>query len=190
MGIGVKFPTLPVLPSSPEADAALHPLQDATLGSLTMYVVPETSSLLPQVGSSTLWCQSLRASPLGGGMCHRWLSQVALCRSQDAAPSPHPIPSHPQGINAYVGKHRSALVRAGGSLAALQARLREVTQVMSFTASSIAAALSDRVPDGQLSPDARRYLKSSLGMDVPSIPVSWLQESFLSLGKIPFLLCL
>lgn len=54
MGIGVKFPTLPVLPSSPEADAALHPLQDTTLGSLTMYVVPETSSLLPQVGCSTL----------------------------------------------------------------------------------------------------------------------------------------
>ncbi|NXB36209.1 PIGS transamidase, partial [Eulacestoma nigropectus] len=101
-----------------EADAALHPLQDATLGSLTMYVVPETSSLLPQ------------------------------------------------GINVYVGKHRSALVRAGGSLAALQARLREVAQVMSFTASSIAAALSDRVPDGQLSPDARRYLKSSLGYEI------------------------
>lgn len=102
-----------------------------------------------------------------------WLSQVALCCPQGTAPSPHPIPSHPQGINVYVGKHRSALVRAGGSLAALQARLREVTQVMSFTASSIAAALSDRVPSGQLSPDARRYLKSSLGMDVPSIPALW-----------------
>nr|XP_021406568.1 GPI transamidase component PIG-S isoform X1 [Lonchura striata domestica] len=101
-----------------EADAALYLLQDTTLGSLTMYVVPETSSLLPQ------------------------------------------------GINAYVGKHRSALVRAGGSLAALQARLREVTQVMSFTASSIAAVLSDRVPDGQLSPDARRNLKSSLGYEI------------------------
>ncbi|XP_059721753.1 GPI transamidase component PIG-S isoform X2 [Haemorhous mexicanus] len=101
-----------------EADAALYPLQDTTLGSLTMYVVPETSSLLPQ------------------------------------------------GINVYVGKHRSALVRAGGGLAALQARLREVTQVMSFTASSIAAALSDRVPDGQLGPDARRNLKSSLGYEI------------------------
>lgn len=58
-GIGVKFPTLSVLLSSPEADAALYPLQDTTLGSLTMYVIPETSSLLPQVGSSTLWCQPL-----------------------------------------------------------------------------------------------------------------------------------
>lgn len=97
------------------------------------------------------------------------MSQVALC----AAPSPHPIPSLPQGINVYVGKHRSALVRAVGSLAALQARLREVTQLMSFTASAIAAALSDRVPNGQLGPDARRNLKSSLGRDVPSSPVPW-----------------
>lgn len=78
--------------------------------------------------------------------------------------------SHPQGINVYVGKHRSALVRAGGGLAALQARLREVTQLMSFTASSIAAALSDRVPDGQLGPDARRNLKSSLGTDPSLLP--------------------
>lgn len=31
-----------------EADATLHPLQDASLGSLTVYVIPETSSLLPQ----------------------------------------------------------------------------------------------------------------------------------------------
>ncbi|KFV69518.1 GPI transamidase component PIG-S, partial [Dryobates pubescens] len=106
-----------------EADAALHPLQDALLGSLTMYVVPETSSLLPQ------------------------------------------------GINIYVGKHRSALVRAGGGLAALHTHLQQLTQVMSFTSSSIAAALSDRVPDGQLGPDARRHLKSSLGMD--SHTVDW-----------------
>uniref|UniRef100_A0A663F094 Phosphatidylinositol glycan anchor biosynthesis class S n=1 Tax=Aquila chrysaetos chrysaetos TaxID=223781 RepID=A0A663F094_AQUCH len=90
---------------SVQADAALHPLQDASLGSMTMYVVPETSSLLPQ------------------------------------------------GISVYVGKHRSALVR-------------QLTQVMSFTASSISAALSDRVPNGQLGPDARRHLKSSLGYEI------------------------
>ncbi|XP_055554201.1 GPI transamidase component PIG-S isoform X1 [Falco cherrug] len=101
-----------------EADVALRSLQDATLGSLTMYVVPETSSLLPQ------------------------------------------------GISVYVGKHRSALVRAGGGLAALRTRLWQLTQVMSFTASSIATALSDRVPDGQLGLDARRYLKSSLGYEI------------------------
>ncbi|NXY35810.1 PIGS transamidase, partial [Pomatorhinus ruficollis] len=65
-----------------EADAALHPLQDTTLGSLTMYVVPETSSLLPQVGSSTLWCQPLCASPLGGGTCHRWLLLFGLSREE------------------------------------------------------------------------------------------------------------
>ncbi|XP_075024797.1 GPI-anchor transamidase component PIGS isoform X3 [Calonectris borealis] len=101
-----------------EADAALRPLQDASLGCLTVFVVPESSSLLPQ------------------------------------------------GISVYVGKHRSALVRAGGGLAALRTRLQQLTQVMSFTASSIATALSDRVPDGQLGPDARRHLKSSLGYEI------------------------
>ncbi|XP_067165811.1 GPI transamidase component PIG-S isoform X1 [Apteryx mantelli] len=101
-----------------EADATLHPLQDASLGSLTVYVIPETSSLLPQ------------------------------------------------GISVYVGKHRSALVRAGEGLAALRARLQQVTQVMSFTTSSITAALSDRVPASQLGPDARRHFKSSLGYEI------------------------
>ncbi|XP_064893051.1 GPI transamidase component PIG-S isoform X1 [Columba livia] len=101
-----------------EADAALHLLQDASLGSVTVYVVPETSSLLPQ------------------------------------------------GVSVYVGKHRSALVKAGGGLAALRTHLRQLTQVMSFTASSIAAVLSDRVPDGQLGPDTRRHLKSSLGYEI------------------------
>lgn len=87
MGIGVKFPTLLMPPFSLEADAALHPLQDTSLGSLTVYVVPETSSLLPQVGSSTLRCQPLHTSPLegalGGGTrcCVPRLSQVAPCCS-------------------------------------------------------------------------------------------------------------
>lgn len=101
-----------------EADAALHALQDSPPGSLTVYVVPEASSLLPQ------------------------------------------------GINVYVGKHRSALLRAGQGLATLHARLQQLMQVMSFTASSISAALSDRVPDGQLGPDAWRHLKSSLGYEI------------------------
>lgn len=35
--------------SSPEADAALLPLQGGSLGSLTIYIIPEASSLLPQV---------------------------------------------------------------------------------------------------------------------------------------------
>ncbi|XP_009324505.1 PREDICTED: sperm-associated antigen 5, partial [Pygoscelis adeliae] len=37
--------------------------------------------------------------------------------------------------------------------------------------SSIAAALSDRLPDGQLGPDARRHLKSSLGTDMCPSPI-------------------
>ncbi|NWR82049.1 PIGS transamidase, partial [Centropus unirufus] len=130
------------VPTAQEADAALQPLQDALLGSLTVYVVPETSSLLPQ------------------------------------------------GISVYVGKHRSALVRAGGSQATLRTRLRQLTQVMSFTASSIAAALSDRVPDGQPGPDAGRHLKSSLGMDLHPGPVPCPGEGLVVLGETLFLLYL
>ncbi|XP_010210480.1 PREDICTED: GPI transamidase component PIG-S [Tinamus guttatus] len=40
-----------------EADAALRQLQDAPLGALTVYVLPETSSLLPQAG------RALRSRP-------------------------------------------------------------------------------------------------------------------------------
>lgn len=115
-----------------------------------MYVVPETSSLLPQVGSSIerTW---------GGSICSQpffWSSPMSI----------------PQGINVYVGKHRSALVRAGGGLATLHSRLQQLTQVMSFTSSSVAAALSDGVSDGQLGPDTRRHLKSSLGTGVHPSP--------------------
>lgn len=174
MGIGVEFPTLVMPLSSPEADAALHPLQGTSLGSLTMYVVPETSPLLPKVGSSTLWCQSLSASPLKGALgrhpspgCPTRHHSAVLHRVGRSQPSSLPFS---QGINAYVGKHRSALVRAVGTQSALRSRLQQLTQVMSFTASSITAALSDRVPDGQPGPDARRNLKSSLGMDVTLQP--------------------
>jgi len=100
-GIGVKFPTLLMPPSSPEADTALHPLQDASLGSLTVYVVPETSSLLPQVGSSTLRGQPLRASPLEGALGvgirpqavagGTVLASGVLARASPA-PGPHPCP--------------------------------------------------------------------------------------------------
>ncbi|KFV71940.1 GPI transamidase component PIG-S, partial [Struthio camelus australis] len=127
-----------------EADAALHPLQDASLGSLTVYVIPEASSLLPQ------------------------------------------------GVGVYVGKHRGALVRAGEGLAALRTRLQQVTQVMSFTASSITAALSDRVPTSQLGPDARRHFKSSLGdslvnPDPKSHAVHWDIEGAVNHYVQPFL---
>uniref|UniRef100_U3IAC0 Phosphatidylinositol glycan anchor biosynthesis class S n=1 Tax=Anas platyrhynchos platyrhynchos TaxID=8840 RepID=U3IAC0_ANAPP len=124
MGNGAKLPVPLTGLSSSEADAALHALQDASPGSLTVYVVPESSPLLPQVGSSALRCPSLRS--------HR-----------------------PPGM-----------LRAGQGLAALRARLQQLIRVMSLPATSIAAALADRVPDGQLGPDARRHLKSSLGYEI------------------------
>lgn len=97
----MKFPTLLMPPSSPEADAALHLLQDASLGALTVYVVPETSSHLPQVGSSTLQCRPLCTSPLegapAGGICPQAVAGGTLLFSSvlagaSPAPGPHPCP--------------------------------------------------------------------------------------------------
>ncbi|CAM5164352.1 unnamed protein product [Eretmochelys imbricata] len=104
-----------------EADAALLPLQDS-LGALTVYVIPETSPLLPQ------------------------------------------------GVDVYIGKHRSAVMRCtqgpGDVLAAVSAWVQQIVQAMSFTTDSIATALSDRVPMDQLGTDTRRPFKSSLGYEI------------------------
>uniref|UniRef100_A0A669P8Y6 Phosphatidylinositol glycan anchor biosynthesis class S n=1 Tax=Phasianus colchicus TaxID=9054 RepID=A0A669P8Y6_PHACC len=112
--------------------------------------------------------EALRAVPYGDTFLPR-LSRVApgssVCWQSCLCSQPSLLPL-PQGVNVYVGKHRSALVRAGQGLAILHARLQQLLQVVSLTASSIAAALSDRVPDGQLGPDAWRHLKSSLGYEI------------------------
>lgn len=75
MGNGAKLPVPLMVLSSSEADAALHALQDASPGSLTVYVVPESSPLLPQVGSSALRCPSLR-SHRPPGVLRLWGSSV------------------------------------------------------------------------------------------------------------------
>lgn len=108
-----------------------------------------------------------------------WVAPGFLARWQSQPRSRPSPPRLPQGTDVYVGKHRSALLRAGQGLAALRARLQQLAQVMSLPATSIAAALADRVPDGQLGPDARRHLKSSLGMDLrkdreKGVKVLWL----------------
>lgn len=93
MGTGVSFPTLLLPPSPPEADAALRPLQDASLGSLTVYVVPETSSLLSQVGSSTLQCQPMHASALRGALQAVAGGTMLFCSAlAGASPAPGPYP--------------------------------------------------------------------------------------------------
>lgn len=77
----------------------------------------------------------------------------------------------------YIGKHRSAIVRAPqgtkDKLAAVNEQMKQVTQVMSFTADSITGALSDRIPMSQPGAEWKRPLKSSLGKDgeLACIPV-------------------
>ena len=97
----MKLPTLLMPLSSPEADAGLHLLQDALLGALTVYVVPETSPLLPQVGIGTLRRQPLRTSPLEGApegsICPQAVAGGTVLFSSalagaSPAPGPHPCP--------------------------------------------------------------------------------------------------
>lgn len=45
--IVISFPLLPFF--LPEADVSLHTLSESPCGSLVVYVIPESSSLLPQV---------------------------------------------------------------------------------------------------------------------------------------------
>lgn len=119
-----------------------------------------------------------------------WVAPGFLARWQSQPRSRPSPPRLPQGTDVYVGKHRSALLRAGQGLAALHARLQQLARVMSLPATSIAAALADRVPDGQLGPDARRHLKSSLGMDLWPSPLPVGKAGWLSGGKMLFLVSL
>ncbi|KAJ6657285.1 hypothetical protein lerEdw1_002652 [Lerista edwardsae] len=108
--------------SAQEADNGLLPIQGAPVGSLTIYVIPPSSVLLPQ--------------------------ETVM----------------------YIGKHRSAIVRAPQGakdrLAAVNEQMKQVTQVMSFTADSITGALSDRIPMSQPGAEWKRPLKSSLGYEI------------------------
>ncbi|KAM9788498.1 GPI transamidase component PIG-S [Neosynchiropus ocellatus] len=119
-------------PSAAEADLSLHMLSESPCGSLVMYVIPESSSLLPL------------------------------------------------GVDVYIGKRRTAVLRMGAAgqvgksldkvLSHLDPRITQVLQVMSFSHSDITAALSDRV---RLSPtnkrskaDSMRAFKSSPGYEI------------------------
>ncbi|XP_015277340.1 PREDICTED: GPI transamidase component PIG-S [Gekko japonicus] len=96
------------------------PAQEAPAGSLTIYVIPSSSRLLPQ--ETTM----------------------------------------------YVGKRRSAVIRApqgaADVLAAMGAQIQQVTRVMSFSAESITGALSDRMPILQPGTEWKRPFKSSLAV--------------------------
>ncbi|XP_053702741.1 GPI transamidase component PIG-S isoform X3 [Synchiropus splendidus] len=119
-------------PSAAEADLSLHLLSESPCGSLVIYVIPESSPLLPP------------------------------------------------GVDVYIGKRRTAVLRPGAAghagrsldkvLSHLEPRITQILQVMSFSHSDIAAALSDRV---RLSPtnkrskaDSMRAFKSSPGYEI------------------------
>lgn len=72
-----------------------------------------------------------------------------------------------QETTLYIGKHRSAVIRAprgaADVLVAVGALIQQVTRVMSFSAESITGALSDRMPILQPGTEWKRPFKSSLG---------------------------
>ncbi|XP_070591598.1 GPI transamidase component PIG-S [Erythrolamprus reginae] len=105
-----------------EADKGLQPVEGLPVGSLTIYVIPPGSLLLPQ------------------------------------------------GSDMYIGKHRSAILRAPpgakGVLEALSDRLQQLIQAMSFTTETLVDALADRVPPSQLGAEWKRPFKSSFGYEI------------------------
>lgn len=136
------------------ADLSLHTLSESLCGSLVVYVIPESSSLLPEVKTV--------------------FSDVSQC---GATAIVYFYPTLTQGVNVYIGQRRTALMRVGTQikagrtlnelLAHLKPGLKQVLQVMSFSRADITAALSDRV---RLSPgnkesiaDSMRAFKSSPG---------------------------
>ncbi|XP_044286470.1 GPI transamidase component PIG-S isoform X1 [Varanus komodoensis] len=108
--------------SAPEAVDALLPVEGMPAGSLTAFVVPQSSPLLPQE------------------------------------------------VSVYLGKRRSAVLRApqgtGDTLGAVSAQVQQLAHAMSFSPESIAEALADRVPIGQPGAEWKRPFKSSLGYEI------------------------
>lgn len=161
----------------PEADDALSPNSEAApVGSVTIYVVPHNSLLLPQV--------CLSSSSLATGRLHyvficayyalvmsfpetscsgmTWKQIVQGCTF-------HCLLLCFQEVAIYLGKYRAAVVRAPrgteDALLAVNSRVRQVAEVMSFSAESISGALSDRIPTGQPGTEWKRPFKSSLGRE-------------------------
>ncbi|XP_007259680.4 GPI transamidase component PIG-S [Astyanax mexicanus] len=118
-------------PSAEEADLSLHMLSESACGSVVVYIIPESSTLLPA------------------------------------------------DMKVYVGKRRTALLRAapfeGAAglkevLSSLEPQVKQVADTMSFSHPDILAALSDRIRIGQVSKerlaDSMRAIKSSPGYEI------------------------
>ncbi|KAG9265777.1 GPI transamidase component PIG-S [Astyanax mexicanus] len=118
-------------PSAEEADLSLHMLSESACGSVVVYIIPESSTLLPA------------------------------------------------DMKVYVGKRRTALLRAapfeGAAglkevLSSLEPQVKQVADTMSFSHQDILAALSDRIRIGQVSKerlaDSMRAIKSSPGYEI------------------------
>lgn len=141
----------------------MHTLSESLCGSLVVYVIPESSSLLPEV--KTVFINVLRCGTVLKTKKKKINSIVYL------------YPALTQDVDVYIGQRRTALLRVGTQVKAgrtleqllthLKPRLKQVLQVMSFSRADITAALSDRV---RLSPghkesiaDSMRAFKSSPG---------------------------
>ncbi|XP_034280396.1 GPI transamidase component PIG-S [Pantherophis guttatus] len=76
----------------------------------------------------------------------------------------------PQESEMYIGKRRSAILRgppgAKDVLGALNDRLQQLIQAMSFTTETLVEALADRVPLGQPGAEWKRPFKSSFGYEI------------------------
>uniref|UniRef100_A0A8D2IQJ4 Phosphatidylinositol glycan anchor biosynthesis class S n=1 Tax=Varanus komodoensis TaxID=61221 RepID=A0A8D2IQJ4_VARKO len=101
-----------------------------------------------------------------------FLSQASAPGGRGSAPhaGPDGSPLSPQEVSVYLGKRRSAVLRApqgtGDTLGAVSAQVQQLAHAMSFSPESIAEALADRVPIGQPGAEWKRPFKSSLGYEI------------------------
>ncbi|GAB1296522.1 GPI transamidase component PIG-S [Apodemus speciosus] len=123
-----------------EAEAMLAEPEKQAEGSLTVYVISERSSLLPQDGG-------IRSSIWRTDSCERATIDMM----------------------SYIGPERTAVVRGlihREAFNIIGRRIIQVAQAMSLTEDVLAAALADHLPEDKWSSDKRRPLKSSLGYEI------------------------
>lgn len=152
---GESIPELFTSPST-EADLSLHMLSESSCGSVVVYVIPESSTLLPEVRFRAFVYFYILKSLL------KLIMLILSVYFQD--------------VKVYVGQRRTALLHSPPFksswslkevLSNLDVEVEQVVNTMSFSHQDIVAALSDRVRMTKVTKesmaDSMRAIKSSPG---------------------------
>uniref|UniRef100_A0A8C2GL48 Phosphatidylinositol glycan anchor biosynthesis, class S n=1 Tax=Cyprinus carpio TaxID=7962 RepID=A0A8C2GL48_CYPCA len=146
-------------PTAAEADLSLHMLSESSCGSVVVYVIPESSTLLPEVRFRAFVYFYILKSLL------KLIMLIPAVYFQD--------------VKVYVGQRRTALLRSPPFktswnlkevLSNLDVEVEQVVSTMSFGHQDIVAALSNRVRMTKVTKesmaDSMRAIKSSPGYEI------------------------